>query len=307
MKREILIDCDPGIDDTIALMMAFKDPSIEVIALTTVFGNASVEITTHNALILNDYFKFNVPVYKGAAIPLFHPRKYQSIVHGPNGMGNVDFPAPTSKVSPKYAWDAIYDEAKKRGKTLTVLTLGPLTNVAIAILRYEDLKEYVKEIIIMGGSATKGNAKPFGESNVVNDPYAMQVILNSQIPVTMVGLNATETTRMTEEEHKQIFADASKIDPLIVKMLTHYKGVQGMYGDNGMVIHDAATMAVVLHPEWATSRLLHVDVETIQNSMYGRTIVDIRKHSKLIKNCTVVETIERAPYLKHLEKTLKEN
>lgn len=307
MKREIIIDCDPGIDDTIALMMAFKDPSIQVIGLTTVFGNASVEITTNNALILNDYFKFNVPVYKGAAVPLFHPHKYQSIVHGPNGLGNVDFPVPTSKVSPKYAWDAIYDEAKKRGKSLTILALGPLTNVAIAILRYEDLKEYVKEIIIMGGSATKGNAKPFGEANVVNDPYAMQVILNSQIPVTMVGLNATETTRMTEAEHKQIFTDASKIDPLIVRILAHYKGVQGMYGDNGMVIHDAATMAVVLHPEWSTSRFYHVDVETTQNSMYGRTIVDIRKHSKLVKNCTVVETIDRAQYLKLLEKTLKEN
>lgn len=305
MNREILIDCDPGVDDTIALLMAFNDPDTKVVALTTVFGNSNIDITTKNALILNDYFGFNVEVSKGTAAPIFHARKHQSAVHGGNGLGDIEFPEPTSVITPKYAWDVIYDEAKARGKSLTVVTLGPLSNLAIAILKYEDLVDYVKEIIIMGGAKTVGNAKPFGEANVVDDPYAMQVVLNSKIPVTMVGLNATETTRMSEAEHQRIFGDGRQIDQRIVKMLENYKAVLNNSGSVGMVIHDAATMAVVLHPEWATSNLYPVEVETTVNSMYGRTIVDIRKHSKAPRNCRVVESIDKVKYLEFLERTLK--
>ncbi len=305
MKREILIDCDPGVDDTIALLMAFNHPDTKVVALTTVFGNQNIDITTKNALILKDTFGFDVEVSKGTAAPIFHERKYQSSVHGSNGLANVEFPEPTSVITSKYAWDVMYDEAKKRGKSLTIVTLGPLSNLAIAILKYEDLVNYVQEIIIMGGAKTIGNAKPFGEANVVNDPYAMQVVLNSKIPVTMVGLNATETTRMTEQEHEAIFGDGMQIDPRIVQMLAQYKSIQNKSGSKGLVIHDAATMAVVLHPEWATSNLYPVEVETTVNSMYGRTIVDIRKHSKAPRNCKVIESIDRTKYLKLLEKTLK--
>ncbi len=305
MRKHILIDCDPGVDDTIALLMAFASEKLNIVGLTTVFGNNSVEVTTKNALILNDTFNLKTSVYKGAAKALFLPEKKFGDFHGHNGMGNVDFEPPVSKAEQEYAWDAIYREAKKYNGELTLVTLGPLTNVAIALFKYEDLREYVKEIIMMAGTTTTGNERPFSEANVVSDPHAMQVVLNSGIPLTMIGLNATETTRMTEDEHHVLFDKKQDILPEIRGMLRHYKHIQNTLGSPGMVIHDAAAMFTVIEPDSAVTDIFNVDVELTQNAMFGRTIVDIRRHSKLPKNCRVVERIDKDRYLHVLKNTLQ--
>lgn len=304
MRKHILIDCDPGVDDTIALLMAFASDKLNIVGLTTVFGNNSVDVTTKNALILNEFFNLKTVVYKGASKGLFIPNKNFGDFHGKNGMGNVDFKTPVSVESGEYAWDAIYSEAKKYNGELTIVTLGPLTNVAIALFKYEDLNQYVKEIIMMAGTTTTGNERPFSEANVVSDPHAMQVVLNSGIPLTMIGLNATETTRMNEEEHDSMLNKKEDILPEVRGMLRHYKNIQNTLGSAGMVIHDAAAMFAVIEPDSAESEMFNVDVELTNNAMYGRTIVDIRRHSKLPKNCRVVERIDKDRYLKTLHETL---
>jgi pyrimidine-specific ribonucleoside hydrolase len=304
MRKHVLIDCDPGIDDTIALLMAFASDKLNIVGLTTVFGNNSVDLTTKNTLILNETFNLRTNVYKGATKALYMPNKNFGDFHGKNGMGNVEFATPTNKEHDEYAWDAIYQEAKKYNGELSIVTLGPLTNIAIALFKYEDLGQYVKEIIMMAGTTTVGNERPFSEANVVSDPHAMQVVLNSGIPLTMIGLNATETTRMTEEEHDLLIDKKEDILPEIRGMLRHYKNIQNTLGSPGMVIHDAAAIFAVIDPESAESEIFNVEVELTNNAMFGRTIVDIRRHSKLPKNCRVVERIDKDNYLKTLNETL---
>jgi pyrimidine-specific ribonucleoside hydrolase len=304
MRKNILIDCDPGIDDSIALLMAFKSQKVNVVAVTTVFGNNGTDATTNNALRLNDRFGFHVDVYRGAEKPIFHPARQHGDFHGKDGLGSADFPAATSEAKQEYAWDVIYNEAKKYKGELTLVTLGPVTNVAIALFKYEDLKDYVKEIIMMAGSATTGNELPFSEANVVSDAYAMQVVLNSKIPLTMVGLNATETTRMTEAEFSDVFSSEKKIANEIRQMMTHYKGVQNRLGSPGCVIHDAAAMFVVLNRDAAEIASHNVVVELTRNQMFGRTVVDIRRHSTLPRNVEVVMSIDKEKYLTVLSETL---
>lgn len=305
MRKNVIIDCDPGIDDTMALAIAAKSDVLNVVGLTTVFGNNTLEATTKNTLILKEWLNFDCEVYKGAEKPLFHAKRPHGDFHGSNGLGGVKFDEPSTKLSDVYAWDAIYNEAIKYQGELSLITLGPLTNVAIALFKYEDLSKYIKEIIIMGGTAHVGNELPFSEANIVSDPYAMQVVVDSGIPCTMVGLNATETTRLTEKEYEDFIESNENISSTIKEMFVHYKGVQNNLGTPGFVIHDAAAMFVATNPESAISSMHNVDVELTRNSMFGRTIVDIRKHSDLKKNCNVVFTIDKHAYLQELVSALE--
>jgi inosine-uridine nucleoside N-ribohydrolase len=307
MKKYVLIDCDPGIDDAVALMMAFRSKQVQIVALTTVFGNNGIDATTNNALRLNDRFKFKVDVYRGASKPLFHPPRPHGDFHGKDGLGGADYPPAKSRAKEEYAWDVIYKEAKKLKGELTIMTLGPLTNVAIALFKYEDLKDYVKEIIMMAGSATTGNELPFSEANVVSDAHAMEVVLKSKIPLTMVGLNATETTRLTEKEFDVMFSSKKKIANEVRQMMDHYKKIQNRLGSQGCVIHDAAAMFVMLHRDAAEISRHNVVVELTRNQMFARTVVDIRKHSTLDRNCDVVMSIDKKKYLDLLNQTLIES
>ncbi len=307
MKRPVLIDCDPGIDDAIALLMAFRNEQLNIVALTTVFGNNGIEATTNNALRLNDRFQFGVDVYKGASQPVFHPARPHGDFHGKDGLGSADYPAASSKAKQGYAWDVMYQEAKKYPKELTIITLGPVTNVAIALAKYEDLKDYVKEIIMMAGSATTGNELPFSEANVVSDAYAMEMVLKSQIPLTMVGLNATETTRLSEVEFREMFDATKPIAKEVRQMVEYLKSIQNRTGNPGFVIHDAAAMHVALYPEAAVIEPHNVVVELTKNQMFARTVVDIRVHSTLPKNCRVVMSIDKTKYVQALQQTLIES
>lgn len=305
MRKHVIIDCDPGIDDTMALAIAANSDVLNIVGLTTVFGNNTLEATTKNALILKEWFGLECEVYKGADKPLFHAKRAHGDFHGPNGMGGVQFNEPQATLSTCYAWDAIYREALKHQGELSLITLGPLTNVAIALLKYEDLSQYIKEIILMGGTAHVGNELPFSEANIVSDPYAMQAVVDSGIPITMVGLNATETTRLSDEEYNRLIESNEKLSPAIRKMFAHYKKVQNKFETSGVVVHDAAAMFVALYPDYATSTMYNVDVELTRNSMFGRTIIDIRKHSELKKNCRVVFTIDKNKYLQEFVAALE--
>lgn len=305
MRKNVIIDFDPGVDDTIALMMALKSKKINILALTTVFGNSTIDKTTRNALILKDFLMYEGPVYQGANKPLFYEKTNYRDYHGVDGLAYVVFEDAVSQVEDKHAWDFIYEEAKRQKGNLSLITLGPLTNVAIALFKYEDLKDYIEEIIIMGGSATIGNMAPFSEANVDSDAYAMQAVLNSEIPLTMVGLNATEQTRLNEAEYSSLIEGNTNINPKIMKMLQHYKSVQNKAGHKGLVIHDAAAMFVALNDENYQKESYNVEVELVRNAMFGRTIVDIRKHSTASKNCAVVTGIDKSEYLNLLKSTLE--
>lgn len=304
MKRRVIIDCDPGIDDAIALMLAFASSDIDIAFITTCFGNNTIQQTTENALNLVNLFGGNVDVYKGAENPLFIDRRPIPEFHGPNGIGGATLETSPKKLGEDYAWDAIYKEAVACNGELSIITLGPLTNIAIALFKYEDLAKYIKEIVVMGGSSSFGNEQPYSEANVYSDPYAFQAVLNAKIKVRMVGLNATETTRMTFDEMKEIFDLKTSFSDKLEPMLDHYLRVQNKYGEEKLVIHDAAAMAVAIKPEIAVSEILPVSVELTNGRMFGRTVVDIRLHSQAEKNVDVVKSIDFEAYKNMLKQAV---
>lgn len=305
MKRKILIDCDPGIDDTVAILLANSRREVEIAAVTTTYGNNTCENAARNAGGLLSAIGLQTRLAKGAEQPLHRKDWNPSRHHGSNGIGGAEFKSDTYPIEKAYAWDVIYEEAVKAQGELTIVTLGPLTNLAIALYKYEDLPAYVKEIVMMGGSTGIGNQLPFGEANVVSDPHGCQAVFRSGIPVRMAGLNATEQTRMNEKELRKLFERKTVLSPVLEKMLAHYAGIQKEVGQYGMVIHDAAAMAVALAPEIAESQKYYVAVETVPGDMYGRTVADRRLHAEEIPNVDVVEKIEKERYLQLLEEMMR--
>lgn len=303
LKDKVLIDCDPGIDDTFALMLAKSRPNLDVIALTSCYGNNHIEQITENLLRVADALEFDCKIYQGAHKALLKPLSEVVEFHGVNGLGGVELPPSKKKAEKEYAWDAIYRLAVKEGQ-LKIITLGPLTNIAIALSKYEDLHTYISEIVIMGGSASIGNERPFGEANVLNDPPAMKIVVHSGVKVTMVGLNATFSASLVQHEVEECFGDLPENLSLLEGMLDHYKRIQEKYGDYKLVIHDLAAMAVAVKPEIAESRFLPVDVETISGPMDGRTVIDLRPYSPLEKNVHVVDKIDIEQYKELIKESI---
>lgn len=303
LKDKVLIDCDPGIDDTFALMLAKSRPDLDVIALTSCFGNNHIEQVTDNLLRIATALDFECNIYQGAQKALLKPLSEVVEFHGANGLGGVELPSSNKNIEADYAWDALYHIAKKEGQ-LKVITLGPLTNIAIALSKYEDLAEYISEIVMMAGSTTIGNERPFGEANVVSDPHAMRIVVNSGIKLTMVGLNATFSAGLTSEEVEECFGNLPENISFLNGMLDHYKRIQEKYGDSDLVIHDLIAMGVAVHPEMAETSMRPVDVETAPGPMEGRTLIDLRPYSPFANNVQVVEKVDKEAYKKLLREAI---
>lgn len=303
--RWFLIDTDAGIDDSIAIMMAHAAEDVEIVAITTVFGTATLENTTRNVLDVSEHIGLNTRIARGSARPLVLPQSAPGDFHGPTGIGLAHFPRAAREPEATAAWDVMYQEAAKRPGELTVVTLGPLTNLALAFLKYPELPGMLKEVVIMGGSACTGNVSAFSEANVYNDPHACEVVLRSGARLVMVGLNATEQARLTTRETNRIFSTRTIVHPMLDKMLETYKFSQNRSGETGMLINDGVAMAVALDPGCAQTRRMHVVCETAQSPMMGRTVADFRPFADGEPNVDVVMTVDRERYKALLVRTVE--
>lgn len=198
----------------------------------------------------------------------------------------------------------MYEEAKRAPGELTIVTLGPVSNLGVALLKYPDLKDYVKEIVLMGGSASTGNASAYGEANTWGDPHAWELAMRADIPTYMVGLNATEYCRMTTAECNRLFSKRTILSELFEKMFMTYKRSQNLGGELGMSFPDAATMAAAIDRSMAKFTPRFVQTELSKCSMYGRTIVDIRPFCEEKPNVNVAMEIDRRRYFEMLEQCL---
>lgn len=302
--RKLLIDTDCGIDDSLAILLANSAEDLEIVAITTCFGTAALEYTTRNVLRLCDYVGLKTRVAAGCDKPIVAAPREPGGFHGPTGVGLAEFPEATMKPDEAYAWDVMYEEAKKAPGELIIVTLGPVSNLGIALLKYPDLKDYVKEIVMMGGSTGAGNATAYGEANTFGDPHAWQIVMQCAIPTTMVGLNATDDCRLTTEEVNHIFSKRTILTELFEKMFMTYKRSQNLGGEMGMSFPDAATMAAVIDPSIMQAVPRYVETELTQGSMYGRTIVDIRPFCEEAPNVNVAMEIDHQRYCEMLDKCL---
>lgn len=297
--RKVIIDCDPGVDDSFAILMAAQDQNTEIIGLTSCFGNTSLENATKNLLGLRKILKIDAPVYKGSENPIMFEKKDYGEFHGKYGLGGVALDSSGESLEDEYAWDGIYNLCKKYPNEVTIITLGPVTNLAKALLKYEDLAGLIKEVQIMGGTATTGNEGIYGEVNFMNDPHAAKIVFKSNTKKTMSGLDGNLTTMLNKEEIDKLLKVVKVKIPELYEALNFYNNSQVKAGAKGLVINDGAAMFVALTSDYEYETL-PVDIETVDGISFGRSVIDRRPYSEFKKNTNIVKSINKDKYLEKL-------
>lgn len=251
MARKIIIDTDPGIDDAMAILFAYKAPEIEVLGLTTTFGNIPVTKATENALILNSIAGVDVPVAGGVAVPLvIEPRPHPDFVHGSDGFGNINWPKTDKKAVDQTAAEFIVETVRKYPGEVTLVALGPLGNLATALKLDPEIANLVDEVVLMGGTHLEfGNVSPVAEANIMNDPHAADAVFTAPWQVTMIGLDVTHQVLLDNTILERI-KKANKIEgDFLYQAAQHYINFYSeRLGIDGCYFHDASTIAYVLQP-----------------------------------------------------------
>lgn len=251
MTRKIIIDTDPGIDDAMAIFLAFNAPQLDVLALTTTFGNVSVDLATQNALTLVHQAQVDVPVAKGVARPLeIAPLPHPDFVHGSDGFGNIDWPKSDRKADPRSAAQMIVDLVHQYPNQVTLIALGPLGNFAKALELDPSISELVDEVILMGGAAVEpGNVTPVAEANIINDPHAADIVFGASWKVTMVGLDVTHRVLMDNDLLSRIRSNDKNGGELLYQATQFYFDFyHKTFGINGCFVHDASTIIYAMEP-----------------------------------------------------------
>lgn len=297
-KTPIIIDCDPGVDDSYAIALANSCPDFEIVAITAVEGNVSAEITRKNALCLADMLGIDCRVGFGAEKPLVRPYKHDaSGTHGQSGVGTVKFPEPKKQPDEKPAWDVIYEEAVKSEGKLILFAIGPLTNIAIALREHPDLPKYISKFCIMGGG-TFGNVSATGakaEFNIWIDPTAAKEVFE-KMTVYMVGLNATHAAALSAQDFDdmiEICADGD--NAYLVRELSKFSKFNSMEkGHDNNIIHDALAIASMINPDVVTYESYYVYVEDDpQAENEGETVIDLKGESGKPANCHVAMKVNQ--------------
>ena len=278
--RKILIDTDPGIDDAMAIFYALASPELEVVGLTTIFGNAHTATCTTNALALLEIAgRTDIPVARGVSRPLaMDYRGPVAFVHGTDGQGDVFLPPPTTAPIAVDAARFIIDTVMAAPGEITLVPLGPLTNIALALMMEPDLPRHLAGIVLMGGAAfTGGNASPTAEANVLNDPEAADAVLGADCPVVMCGLDVTEKTFMSNAVLAQLNDLTSPEGRHIARIVPYYRDFyRERAGLDGIPIHDSTTISYLLAPQHYTTVDYPVRVDTSQGISRGKTWAAMR-------------------------------
>ncbi|WP_246184818.1 nucleoside hydrolase [Paracoccus aestuariivivens] len=251
---KLLIDTDPGIDDAMAIIFAARHPDIELVGLTTVFGNVAVETATRNALVLVEHCGLDIPVAEGAARPLvLPPFEFPAHIHGADGFGHLPAMQPTNQKATESAVEFMTRIARENPGEITLCPVGPITNVAEAIRHDPDFSSNIKRIVIMGGALdAPGNISPFAEANTFHDPHALEIVLASGADVLMIGLDVTLQVTLQAEDFRAL-ADAAPHDGgLLDGMAELYLEFYQSVGKEGCALHDPMAVIACLHPELFT-------------------------------------------------------
>ena len=282
MAQKIIIDTDPGIDDAMAILAALHSPELEVLGLTTVFGNTEVELCSLNALRLvelegNDH----IPVAQGCGQPMVHDIiSFSAGVHGKDGFGNTNLPLPHGKLDPRHAAQFIIDTVMANPHEVILAPLGPLTNIAMAYRLEPRIAPLVKEVVLMGGCAfALGNISATAEANIYHDPHAAEVVFAAPWKVTMVGLDVTTKIVMRPDYFEKLYAAGNPAVELLEKIQPCYQAFhEQIYGLKGAIhTHDPAVIAYLLAPELFRCEEMPVYVVT-EGLCLGKTIADKHHH-----------------------------
>jgi inosine-uridine nucleoside N-ribohydrolase len=278
----VLIDCDPGQDDAIALLLALASPELEVLGVTTVAGNQTVDKTTLNALkVLELAGHGDVPVAAGADRPLVGELVTAGDAHGESGLEGPDLPPPARGPAELHAVDFLVEQVLAQRRAVTLVALGPLTNVALMLARHPGVTEKVERVVLMGGAVGPGNMTAAAEFNIWVDPEAALRVFESGLDITMVGLDVTNLA-VLNAEHADRLRGTGRVGTAVAQMLDFYQGFYGAaYEHGGSPIHDAVAVAQLIRPGLLQTLARHVEVDASAGICRGRTVVDMRRRRTL--------------------------
>ncbi|PLP56410.1 nucleoside hydrolase [Mesorhizobium loti] len=295
-KRKIIIDTDPGQDDAVAILLALASPELDVVGITAVAGNVPLRLTEKNALKICELAgRPDVKVFSGAIRPLVRQLVTAEHVHGKTGLDGPDLPEPTMKLQEQHAVDFIVETLmREEPGTVTLCPLGPLTNIALALVREPKIATRIKEIVLMGGGFFEGgNVTPAAEFNIYVDPHAADVVFRSGVPIVVMPLDVTHKALTTAARVEAFRKMGSKVGDATAALLDFFERFdEEKYGTDGGPLHDPCVVAYLLKPELFKGRHCNVSVETASDLTMGMTVIDWWGVTDRPKNATVMRDID---------------
>lgn len=296
--RPIIIDCDPGQDDAIALLLALSSPNdLNVLGITTVAGNVPLELTQRNARLICDISgRLDVAVFAGCSAPMHRPLITAEKVHGKTGIDGIDVFEPETQLQAQHAVDFIVATltGKKGMPSVTLVPIGPLTNIAAALTQAPSIKNGIREIVLMGGAMREGgNYSPSAEFNILVDPHAAEVVFRSGIPITVMGLDVTHQVLASPERRDRIRTLDNRAACATADMLDFFnRHDSAKYGIEGAPLHDPCTVAWLLQPDLFRGKFCNLSVETSSELTMGHTAVDFWQVTDRAKNVNWIHTVD---------------
>ncbi|MEV6493587.1 nucleoside hydrolase [Actinoplanes sp. NPDC051633] len=293
----VIVDCDPGHDDALALLLAAGDPRLRLLGVTTVAGNQTLDKTTRNARrMLALAGVAGIPVAAGCDRPLVGDLIVAGDIHGESGLDGPDLDVPLAgmpRVADVHAVELMRDLVAGSPDPVTLIALGPLTNVALLLRTHPDVSSRLRRIVFMGGSTERGNTTPYGEFNIVTDPEAADVVLRSGLPITMIGLNVTHQALATPGIIAEFQGMGTRLGAVCAELMTFFAGAyRRNFGFPDPPVHDPVAIAAVLDPPIVRTAAVPVAVELTGTHTRGATVVDLHRRTATAPNADVAVALD---------------
>lgn len=305
---KIILDCDPGHDDALAMMMAIASPKIDLAAVTTSAGNQTPDKTLNNAMRMLTLMKHEeIPVAGGNHTPLVKPLETAGNVHGKSGLDGAELPDPDFKPQNMTAIELMAKTIQESNEKVTLVVTGPMTNAAIFLRVYPELTSKIERIVFMGGAMGLGNWTPSVEFNIFVDPEAAKIVLNAGIPLTMAPLNVTHKAQILKDEIKKVDTINNPVAHAFYGLLNFFEIYHEApkWGFKGAPLHDPCTLAWLIDPSMFESKLMNVDVETQGELTTGETVCDYYELTGKPKNTDVLLNLDRSRFIDLIMNSLK--
>ena len=274
-KTKIILDCDPGHDDAVAIILAGKNPKIDLLGITIVSGNQTLDKTVRNALNVTQHLGIDVPVYGGCSEPMVRKKVVAGDIHGESGLDGPVFPPLERKAEAEHAVNFIIKTLMESEGDITVVTTGPMTNLAMAMRMEPNIVPKIKQIVLMGGAIANGNVSPAAEFNIMADAEAAYVCFTSGRPMTMVGLDVTRKVLCYPEIVERMGRIGNRASKLFVDLMGHFcKTQKEVFGWEGGPLHDPVTLAYLIDPSVLKVKPMNVRIDIRSTESYGRTNCD---------------------------------
>lgn len=305
-RTKIILDCDPGHDDAVAIMLAARSPKTELLSITVVAGKQTLEKTLRNALNVVQWLDVDVPVYGGCGRPIVREKTIAGDIHGKTGLDGPVFPPLERQAGPEHAVNYLIRRLLNSDEEITVVTTGPMTNLAMAMRMEPKIVEKIRRIVLMCGAYTNGTVTPAAEFNIFADPEAAHICFTAGRPITMIGLDVTRKVLCYPEIVQRMEKVGNRASALFVQLMGHFcKTQKEVFGWDGGPLHNPVTIASLIDPELVVTKPMNAQNDIRSEQSYGRTNCDFFSYRKLPPTADVAVDINPDRFWDIIEEGLR--